>query len=159
MCRLQDYAAAPIRKSSLWKSAPIDCPPGSPWFVNAVVALLPQIGTTPETFLGQLQDLEKAFGRQPKCIVNEPRFLDLDLVAFGREIRNGPDLIVPHPRAHLRRFVLEPLCEIAPDYLLPNQSDPVKTLRSRLRSSQSLGSAQRYLPVLHGHLVRIDLPD
>lgn len=115
-------------KSSLWQTAPVDCPPGSPKFVNAVVALVPLNGETPESLLAKLQALEKDFGRTPKKILNEPRPLDLDLIAFGGETRNAPDLILPHPRAHLRRFVLQPLREIAPDLVLPGQDKSVSDL-------------------------------
>jgi len=69
--------------------------------------------------LQKLRALEKEFGRTSKKVLNEPRSLDLDLIAFGTETRNSPELILPHPRAHLRRFVLQPLGEIAPDFILP----------------------------------------
>ena len=115
MARLQDFSDEPILKSSLWQTSPVDCPPVSRKFVNAVVGLVPRADETPESLLAKLQALEKEFGREPKKILNEPRPLDLDLIAFGNEIRNSPELILPHPRAHLRRFVLQPLSEIAPD--------------------------------------------
>ena len=57
-------------------------------FVNAVVGLVPREDETPESLLKKLQALEKEFGRQPKKVLNEPRPLDLDLIAFGTEIRN-----------------------------------------------------------------------
>ena len=113
--RLEALASEPLRCSSLWQSSPVDCPPGSPLFINAVVGLTPLKGETPESLLAKLQDLEKEFGRRPKKVLNEPRPLDLDLIAFGSETRATSSLTLPHPRAHLRRFVLEPLNEIASD--------------------------------------------
>lgn len=138
MSRLQQVSDAPILKSSLWRTDPVDCPPGSPPFVNAVVGILPGAGQTPEILLARLQALEAEFGRQPKKVLNEPRPLDLDLIAFGSETRNTPELILPHPRAHQRRFVLEPLGEIAPDLVLPGQSESVAELLQALDTSEEL---------------------
>jgi 2-amino-4-hydroxy-6-hydroxymethyldihydropteridine diphosphokinase len=132
MDRLEALSAAPLLRSSLWQSAPVDCPPGSPPFVNAVVGLVPQAGETPESLLDKLQALEKEFGRQPKKVLNEPRPLDLDLLAFGTETRASPRLTLPHPRAHERGFVLQPLNEIAPELILPGQPRTVAELLARL---------------------------
>ena len=128
MDRLQEFSDAPVVRSSLYETDPVDCPPGSPKFVNAVVALSTRAGETPESLLEKLQGLEGEFGRQPKRLHNEARPLDLDLIAFGGEVRNTPELVLPHPRAHLRRFVLEPLAEIAPTLVLPGQTQNVMQL-------------------------------
>ena len=128
MERLQEFSASPLMRSSLWKTTPLDCPPCSPTFVNAVVGLIPHADETPESLLAKLQALEIEFGRQPKKILNEPRPLDLDLIAFGNETSNSPSLVLPHPRAHERRFVLQPLAEIAPGFVLPGQAKPVAEL-------------------------------
>src|SRR5665213_3543146 len=80
MARLQKFSDLPILKSSLWQTSPVDCPPDSPKFVNAVVGLIPRENETPEALLKKLQNLEKEFGRAPKTILNEPRPLDLDLI-------------------------------------------------------------------------------
>ena len=107
-------------------------------FVNAVVGLEPQEGETPESLLQKLRLLEKEFGRPAKKVLNEPRPLDLDLIAFGPETRHTPELILPHPRAHQRRFVLQPLSEIAPDLLLPGQGKTVAQLLEGLSSAEVL---------------------
>ncbi len=138
VARLQSLSAAPLLKSSLWSSTPVDCPPGSPPFVNAVVALQPRAEETPESLLVKLQSLEKEFGRQPKKVLNEARPLDLDLITFGHEVRASTTLTLPHPRAHLRRFVLEPLCEIAPDLLLPGQTKNVREMLATLQTNETL---------------------
>lgn len=126
--RLQELSAEPIRRSSLWRSAPVDCPPGSPEFLNAAAVIALPKGETPESLLGDLQLIERELGRRPKKVVNEPRPLDLDLISFGNEQRASPGLILPHPRAHLRRFVLAPLAEIAPDAILPGFDQSVSEL-------------------------------
>lgn len=126
--RLQELSSTPVHKSSLWQTTPVDCPPGSPPFMNAAVALTPLPGETPESLVAKLQALEKEFGRRPKAVLNEPRPLDLDLIAFGDEVRHTPELILPHPRAQQRRFVLQPLSEIAPDFMLPGQARSIHEL-------------------------------
>lgn len=138
MDRLQEIARGPLLCSALWQSAPVDCPPGSPPFVNAVVGLQPDAGETPESLLRKLQEFERAFGRRPKRIINEPRPLDLDLIAFAAQVRAGPELVLPHPRAHQRRFVLEPLSEIAPDFVLPGQTQTAKELLRSLPPDPSV---------------------
>ncbi|HAO77478.1 MAG TPA: 2-amino-4-hydroxy-6-hydroxymethyldihydropteridine diphosphokinase [Verrucomicrobia subdivision 3 bacterium] len=138
LARLQKFSAAPILKSSLWQTSPVDCPPGSPKFVNAVAGLVPRIGETPESLLEKLRELEKEFGRQPKTVLNEARPLDLDLIAFGSETRNSPELILPHPRAHERKFVLQPLNEIAPELMLPGQGKTVLQLLAGLSGDEAV---------------------
>lgn len=132
MDRLQQLSDQPIVRSSIYNTEPVDCPPGSPRFANAAVALVPRADETPETLLTKLQTIEREFGRQPKQQHNEPRPLDLDLIAFGNETRNTPQLILPHPRAHLRRFVLEPLAEIAPELVLAGRISTAATLWRQL---------------------------
>lgn len=132
MRRLGEFSREPLLQSSLWQSTPLDCPPGSPQFVNAVVGLAPQAGETPESLLAKLQGLEGQFGRLPKKVLNEPRPLDLDLIAFGAQTRSTRELTLPHPRAHARRFVLQPLSEIAPDLILPGQAKSVAQLLADL---------------------------
>jgi 2-amino-4-hydroxy-6-hydroxymethyldihydropteridine diphosphokinase len=138
MARVQDFSDQPILKSSLWQTSPVNCPPGSPLFVNAVVGFVPHADETLESLPEKLRKLEKEFGRLPKKILNEPRLLDLDLIAFGAEMRNTPDLILPHPRAHVRRFVLQPLSEIAPDLILSGQTKTVAQLLAELRSEETV---------------------
>jgi len=138
MACLQHFSNQPLLKSSLWQTSPVDCPPGSPKFVNAALGLVPRPGETPESLLQMLRAIEKQFGRAPKTIYNEPRPLDLDLIFFGNEKRDTPALILPHPRAHLRKFVLRPLSEIAPDLVLPGQKKTVSQLLEELISKETL---------------------
>jgi 2-amino-4-hydroxy-6-hydroxymethyldihydropteridine diphosphokinase len=138
MRQLERFSEQPLQKSSLWETSPVDCPPGSPKFINAAVALIPQPDETPESLLRKLQELEKEFGRRAKQVLNEPRSLDLDLIAFATEVRATPELALPHPRAHQRRFVLQPLSEIAPDFIMPGQTRTISDLLASLESDERL---------------------
>jgi 2-amino-4-hydroxy-6-hydroxymethyldihydropteridine diphosphokinase len=132
---LQNLSDGPLLRSALRETAPVDCPPGSPPFINAAAGLAPRPGETSRSLLVKLQFLEKQIGRAPRRIINEPRVIDLDLIAFGRQILNEPDLVLPHPRAHLRRFVLQPLKDIAPDFVFPGRDKTVVQLLTELNSS------------------------
>ena len=138
MRRLEGLSDAPLLRSSLWQTTPVDCPPGAPVFVNAVVGLWPRAGETPETLLAKLQALEKEFGRRPKKVLNEPRPLDLDLIVFAGEVRHDDFLMLPHPRAHKRRFVLRPLAEISPGLILPGQRRTAAELLEMLPAGESV---------------------
>jgi 2-amino-4-hydroxy-6-hydroxymethyldihydropteridine diphosphokinase len=129
---LRELSAEPLLASSLWETTPVDCPPDSPAFLNAVVRLLAGAEETPESLLRKLQELERRYGRRAKQVVNEARPLDLDLILFGVETRDSERLTLPHPRAISRRFVLEPLCEIAPGLLFPGQTRTVVELLAGL---------------------------
>jgi len=138
MERLDALSARPLLKSSLWQTTPVNCPPGSPMFLNAVVGLVPQTNETPELLLAKLLQIEKEFGRKSNSILNEPRRLDLDLIAYGNETRDTKELTLPHPRARERRFVLQPLSEIAPDLVLPGQGRTVAELLAALDNVEKL---------------------
>jgi len=105
---LARLSAAGLLVSPFYESQPKDCPPGSPLYVNAVVALVPQADETPESLLRKLQEIEAQHGRTRSGVVNEARTLDLDLLSFGEARRESTFLRLPHPRAQERRFVLEP---------------------------------------------------
>ena len=136
--RLKQLSTVPSLCSSRWRSTPVDCPPGSPDFVNAVVGLVLQAGETPESLLTNLQKIEGEFGRNRGEVRNAPRSLDLDLIAFGAEVRGTSTLTLPHPYAHQRRFVLQPLSEIAPALILPGQTQTVEELLGALDSDERL---------------------
>jgi 2-amino-4-hydroxy-6-hydroxymethyldihydropteridine diphosphokinase len=142
IARLRKLSSGPLLQSSLWRTTPVDCPPGSPLFVNAAAGLAPLPGETPESLHAKLQALERESGRPAKRGRNEPRPLDLDLIAFGDEIRASPELTLPHPRAHLRRFVLQPLAEIAPELVLPGQARTVAQLLRELTSGEGVGKLE-----------------
>jgi len=139
MTRLAEFTDAPMLKSSFWETVPVDCPPGSPMFVNAVTAFVPRLAETPESLLKKLQKLEREFGRKPKTQVNEARVLDLDIIVFQTELRKETKLSVPHLRVRERAFVLAPLAEILPSLILPGQSAQVSELWRRLPDESRKG--------------------
>lgn len=99
------------------------------WFINAVA----EIRTTllPGDLLRALQNIEKTMGRV-RTFAGAPRIIDLDLLLYGQEIIREVDLIVPHPGMHQRRFVLEPLCEIASYIIHPVFGVSMRGLKDRL---------------------------
>lgn len=102
------------RLSPLYRSAPVDA--GGPDYVNAV--LRAETTLSPETLLHALLDIELQHGRL-RPYRNAPRSLDLDLLLYGSETRQTEFLTLPHPRMHLRAFVLIPLRELDPEITLP----------------------------------------
>lgn len=104
-----------VAVSSFYRTAPVGLE-GQPDFVNAVAAV--DTGLAPRALLAALLTIEQEHGRV-RTLRNGPRTLDLDLLAYGELQLNEPGLAVPHPRMHERAFVLVPLAEIAPDFVLP----------------------------------------
>ena len=102
-------------------------------FLNAVAEVFPGPGDTPLSWLDALQALERHAGRRPKTVLNEARPLDLDLVAWGgRIVADEPRLVLPHPRARDRRFVLAPLAELAPAWEWPGAGGTVQDWLNRV---------------------------
>ncbi len=101
--------------SSLYRTAPVGLL-NQPYFINAVVIL--ETALSPFSLLDELFAIEIRFGRR-RSIPNAARTLDLDLLLHGDTIQEDPRLTLPHPRMHLRAFVLVPLLEIAPDIVIP----------------------------------------
>lgn len=112
--RLRTFAARDFRCSSLWRTSPVDCPPETDDFVNAVVAFEAVDALTPDALLDALKAIEREFGRELDPVRNAPRELDLDLLLFDSLTRQDEYLTLPHPRAVRRRFVLAPAAEIIP---------------------------------------------
>lgn len=106
-----------VHSSSLYRTAPVGLV-DQPEFVNAVAALHTTLA--PEALLDALLDLESRFGRI-RGEKNGPRTLDLDLLLYDDQLLELPRLTLPHPRLHLRAFVLYPLAEIAPQLALPGR--------------------------------------
>ncbi len=104
-----------LKRSGWWRSAAWP-DPNAPEYRNGVALVEASAG--PEAVLAALLGLEAAMGRE-RAGRNAPRTLDLDLIAHGREVRDEADLVLPHPRAHERRFVMGPLAEIAPAWVHP----------------------------------------
>ena len=144
--RISDWSLEKVIGSSLWETEPLNCPPDSPSFINAVMGLNPKQGMSPESLLVDLLELEMQIGRERSGLVNEPRKIDLDLISFGMETRNAESLILPHPRVFERQFVLSPLKEIAPDFILPGQNKSVTELLKDLPLDRVLKLDKLLLP-------------
>ena len=112
--------------SSLYRSAPVDAQ--GPDFTNAVAEL--RTALEPEGLLDVLQSIEQAHGRC-RPYHHAPRTLDLDLLSYGQRGLRTPRLTLPHPRAHLRAFVLQPWAELAPTFRLAGLGD-IATLAAQV---------------------------
>ncbi len=126
----------PIARQSRWyRSAPVP-PSDQPWYVNGVVAL--ERAPDPDMLLALLHRIEARFGRV-RGAPNASRVLDLDLLAYGERIAAGGDgsPILPHPRLHLRAFVLHPLSEVAPGWRHPRLGRSVAAMLRGLPGGQS----------------------
>lgn len=114
----------------VYETEPVDCAPGTQAFLNTVVeATAP---CSPHDLHTHLKAVEQALGRPEQRERNSPRTLDLDLLYADEVISDDPVLILPHPRLHLRRFVLQPLADIRPDLVLPGFSTDIATLLQQL---------------------------
>lgn len=107
-----------VAVSSVYETAPVDAPDGSPDFLNAVVLADTALSVT--TLLDRLQAIEAAYGREREK-ANAPRSLDLDLIVVGNRLSDADELRLPHPRAHERAFVLLPWHEVDSDAELPGR--------------------------------------
>ncbi|MDA7888272.1 2-amino-4-hydroxy-6-hydroxymethyldihydropteridine diphosphokinase [Akkermansiaceae bacterium] len=111
------------KQSSIYQTDPVDCPPDSPDFYNAVVEI-GYIGT-PHDLLTCIQGIEWHLGRVATAERNAPRKIDLDILYFGNTVIDEDVLIIPHPRLTDRRFVLKPLADICPHLVLPGDETTV----------------------------------
>ena len=112
--------------SSLVKSAPVGGPP-QPDYLNAVVHI--ETALAPRELLAACQGIEVVYGRE-RAEVNGPRTLDIDIVSYADVTGDTRDLVLPHPRAHERAFVLVPMADIDPDAVIPGQGKVSKLLKS-----------------------------
>ncbi len=118
--------------SSLYETEPIEYTE-QPWFVNCVVEI--ETGLSPTKLLGGILEIEKQMGRHREK-KKGPRNIDIDILLYGDEIVDGPELTIPHPAMQERRFVLEPLAEIAPEVVHPISQKTVRELLERLSAGQ-----------------------
>jgi 2-amino-4-hydroxy-6-hydroxymethyldihydropteridine diphosphokinase len=125
--------------SSFYETEPIELT-AQPWFLNCAVKF--ETEKMPRQLMSAILNLEQSMGRQRKK-KKGPRTIDIDVLLFGSSIIEIPSLTVPHPRLHERRFVLEPLAEIAPDARHPVFKRTVRELRDALPAGQTVKKIAR----------------
>ncbi|MBV1877440.1 MAG: 2-amino-4-hydroxy-6-hydroxymethyldihydropteridine diphosphokinase [Pseudomonadales bacterium] len=131
--QLRQLFEGKMRCSSCWRSAPQDMAPQAADFLNAVVAGFTNL--TAYGLLKQLQQIEVAMGREQTHGYHDSRIIDLDIITFGDLVSTNKQLIIPHPRAHLRQFVLLPLIELASEMIFPGKNE---TLQRLLQSAPAM---------------------
>ena len=118
-----------VQMATIIETAPVGGPPQHP-YLNTVVEL--ETGLDPVALLRSLQVIETGQGRRRPGERWGPRSIDLDLLLYDAKVIDHPDLTLPHPRLPERRFVLEPLAQLAPDLIHPVLQQPVAALLARL---------------------------
>ena len=130
-------AGLPIRRlSHIYESEPVETF-SQPDFLNMVAELSLNDLPSPEQVMARLLRVEYALGRR-RDIDKGPRVIDLDLLLVGNRTNNTELLILPHPRLHLRRFVLQPLVELAPDLVHPTIGATIATLLEDLKDQSQV---------------------
>jgi 2-amino-4-hydroxy-6-hydroxymethyldihydropteridine diphosphokinase len=139
--RLIAHRIGPIeRVSSIYETEPMEFV-AQPWFLNCVAQVTTE--RDPAKVMQLLLQIEEEMGRR-RDQSKGPRLIDLDILLFGNLVVNTPELTVPHPAMHLRRFVLEPLAEIAPNVVHPVFMRSASELLSALPRA---GSAVRLMEI------------
>jgi 2-amino-4-hydroxy-6-hydroxymethyldihydropteridine diphosphokinase len=123
----------PILSSAVYESEAVGCEPGAEKFLNAVVEFAHE--GDPAQLLEQLIRIEEALGRKRDHPRNVSRTIDIDLLYYGDQAINRDRLQLPHPRLHLREFVLRPLDDIRSDLMLPCQKKTVRELLGDVKPS------------------------
>lgn len=122
-----------LRGSAIYETTPFGVEPGAPAqgdYLNAVVTF--ETTLAPYALLAALLSIERRAGRERTAFRNAPRTLDLDLLFYADDVCSDLDLVLPHPRLAERAFVLQPLCDLVPDWRHPLLGVTAKTLLTRL---------------------------
>ena len=130
---------APILSSAVYETEPVDCESEAGKFLNAVIEF--EYDGDPARLLEQLIQIEEALGRKRDHPRNVSRIIDVDLLYYGEQRINDERLRLPHPRLHLREFVLRPLADSRPDLVLAGQKKPIREFLAEVEQS---GAVVRY---------------
>jgi 2-amino-4-hydroxy-6-hydroxymethyldihydropteridine diphosphokinase len=123
-----------VAVSSFYETEPVEFTQ-QPWFLNCALAL--ETSQTPQQLMAAILRLEEEMGRR-RAQKKGPRSIDIDILLFGDVIMDSNDLTIPHAAMHQRRFVLEPLAEIAPEALHPVFKKTIRELRDALPAGQAV---------------------
>jgi 2-amino-4-hydroxy-6-hydroxymethyldihydropteridine diphosphokinase len=123
-----------VAVSSFYETEPVEFTQ-QPWFLNCAAAL--ETNKTPEQMMAALLAIEEQMGRR-RAQNKGPRSIDIDILLFGDAVMDSNELRIPHPAMHQRRFVLEPLAEIAPEVQHPAFKKTIRELRNSLPVGQSV---------------------
>jgi 2-amino-4-hydroxy-6-hydroxymethyldihydropteridine diphosphokinase len=123
----------PVLSSRVYETEPVGCEPGAAKFLNAVFEI--KYDRDPSELLEQLVRVEESLGRERDHAKNVSRKIDIDLLYADDLSVESERLQLPHPRMHLRKFVLQPLADIRPDLLLPNQTKTARELLAQIKDS------------------------
>ena len=118
-----------IAQSRIYMTEPVDYE-DQDWFINMVVKL--ETANDPFELLDIINKVQRAAGRKRDVIRYGPRVLDLDIIFFGNLVLDSDRLVVPHPRMHQRRFVLQPICDIDPTIVHPVLKKDMQSLLADL---------------------------
>jgi 2-amino-4-hydroxy-6-hydroxymethyldihydropteridine diphosphokinase len=123
-----------VAVSSFYETEPVEFT-RQPWFLNCAVAL--ETSKTPRELIAAILRIEEDMGRR-RLQKKGPRSIDIDILLVGSLVVEEPELTIPHPAMHQRRFVLEPLAEIAPEVLHPVLNKTIRELRDALPEGQTV---------------------
>jgi 2-amino-4-hydroxy-6-hydroxymethyldihydropteridine diphosphokinase len=136
-----DDVHPPVLSSAIYETEPVGCEPGASKFLNAVVEF--DYEGDPGRLLGQLLRIEESLGRKRDHRKNFSRPIDIDLLYYGDRQFDKERLRLPHPRMHLRKFVLQPLADIRPKLVLPGQRKSIQELLAKLEKSEAVVCSMR----------------
>ena len=135
-----DWIRPPVVSAGIYETEPVDCEPGASKFLNTVIEF--DFEGDPVQLLGQLARIEESLGRKRDHPKNVSRRIDIDLLYCGDQQIDNERLQLPHPRMHLRKFVLQPLADVRSELRLPDQR---KTVQELLTESDESGEVVRLM--------------
>lgn len=133
---LESVSQTPVKYSKVYETSPVGCTEEMPDFLNAVCEI--SYHGDPAVLLKKMRNFERERGRPQTYGRNTPRTLDMDILYAGDKTVQTADLVIPHPRMTVRRFVLQPLCDIHPELILPGSTQSVQQILSSLQDNDKV---------------------